>query len=297
MQETSSSKSLDEIIIDLKAAFKYLISKTIAILLFAILFSIFGFVLSWYKGPSYKATLNFVSENSNSDGLSGYAGIASQFGIDLGGRGGGGAFEGDNLIEVLKSRRLIVSTLLSPINNNDTTKLLIHLFIENHFKGKGLDSIKLLNFVTNKGVPNRQIDSVLNSISNQISKGKLLIEKKDKKLNFILLSFEDNNELFAKLFVEKLAANAINFFTEYKTKKTTNNLRLLQNQCDSLRQVLHESLNGAAEVSDLNINPLKQIVRSDLQKKQVDVQTSTVMYTELLKQFALAKVQFKKKLH
>lgn len=294
MDINNSEMSFEETISSLKRMFKFFISKIFIIVLAAFLFSLTGFFYSWYKGPVYRATLNFVSENSNTDGLSGYAGIASQFGIDIGG-GRGGAFEGDNLIEVLKSRRLVCNTLLSPISDKDTTRLLIELYIYNHFKGAALDSIKSINFVSNKGVPNRRVDSILNGIYNQIVKGGgLVIEKKDKKLNFILLTFDDKNEIFAKLFVEKLASNAIAFFTEYKTKKATNNLHLLENQCDSLRGLLHQNLNGVAEISDLNVNPLKQIIKSDVQKKQIDVQTSTVMYSELLKQYALAKVSLQK---
>ena len=39
----------------------------------------------WLQDPKYTAHLNFVSDNGNGGGgLSAYAGIASQFGIDLG---------------------------------------------------------------------------------------------------------------------------------------------------------------------------------------------------------------------
>jgi hypothetical protein len=55
--------------------------------------------------PTYEATLTFALEEGESAGGS-IAGLASQFGYNIGGSGGG-AFTGYNLLELMKSRRLI----------------------------------------------------------------------------------------------------------------------------------------------------------------------------------------------
>ena len=52
--------------------------------------------------PTYTATLTFALEEGESGGGS-LSGLASQFGYNI----GGGAFTGDNLLELMKSRRLI----------------------------------------------------------------------------------------------------------------------------------------------------------------------------------------------
>jgi hypothetical protein len=55
--------------------------------------------------------LTFALEEGESGGGS-LSGLASQFGYNIG--GGGGAFTGDNLLELMKSRRLIQDVLLTP---------------------------------------------------------------------------------------------------------------------------------------------------------------------------------------
>jgi len=55
--------------------------------------------------PTYTATLTFALEEGESGGGS-LSGLASQFGYNIGGSGGG-AFTGYNLLELMKSRRLI----------------------------------------------------------------------------------------------------------------------------------------------------------------------------------------------
>lgn len=294
MNQESNEFTLKEVISNINMISRYIFSKTIYIILIGFLFGLFGFAFSWYKGPTYRATINFVSENTGSDGIGGYASIASQFGIDLG-RGGGGAFEGDNLMEMLKSKRLIVSTLLTIVDVDAKKKPIIIYYFKLHpiKKNTKLD-IDTVNFISNLDLPNRTRDSILNAVSNNYIKGNLSIDKKDKKLNFIQLSMDDGNETFAKLFVENLCHNAIIFFTEYKTRKASASLKLLQYQADSLRNLLHGSINNYAESVDVNINPLKQKVKTESQKNQVDVQANTVMYTELLRQYALAKVSMEK---
>ena len=55
--------------------------------------------------PTYTANLTFALEEGESGGGS-LSGLASQFGYNIGGSGGG-AFTGYNLLELMKSRRLI----------------------------------------------------------------------------------------------------------------------------------------------------------------------------------------------
>ena len=61
--------------------------------------------LGYTTPPTYTATLTFALEEGES-GDGSLSGLASQFGYNIGGSGGG-AFSGDNLLELMKSRRLI----------------------------------------------------------------------------------------------------------------------------------------------------------------------------------------------
>src|SRR3546814_7090606 len=69
----------------------------------------------------------FVLEGGDSKGgLSQYAGMAAMVGVDLGG-GTSGLFQGDNIFELYKSRRMLTQTLLSK-THSDSSELLIERY-------------------------------------------------------------------------------------------------------------------------------------------------------------------------
>src|SRR4051794_39502520 len=113
MKERSSNEiPVSELLGNLADTFRFLTGKWLLILVTGVLLGLAGVLYAWLQKPDYIAQLTFVTENDKGSELGMYAGIAAQFGIDLG-SGNGGAFEGDNLIELLKSRNLVEKTLLS----------------------------------------------------------------------------------------------------------------------------------------------------------------------------------------
>src|SRR5687768_2444730 len=103
--------SVVEAITLLVQTLQYILSKWWVIAIAGLLCGSGGVLYAWLKKPLYIAEMNFVAEGEPKNGLGVYSGIAAQFGLDLG-QGGGGAFEGENLIELLKSKTLIKKTLL-----------------------------------------------------------------------------------------------------------------------------------------------------------------------------------------
>jgi hypothetical protein len=288
--EEIKTYTLADFLKTLKNNIAFLFTQWKKIFIVGFVFALIGIGYRWWRGPVYKAEMSFVAENGGGDKLGGYAGLAAQFGVDLG--QGGGAFEGENLLEVFKSRKMVVKTLLTPSEPNNATRLLIHDYIENHKLNSGASKKQFfdtLNF-SNFPIPNRRRDSVLNKVYEKIVKSQLVVEKKDKKLNFVYLDMEDGNEFFAKRFSEALSNNTIEYYTKYKTKKSKFNVDLMQSQADSLKRLLTGNIVDIAELNDLNVNPNKQILKTSSQKKQIDVQANTAMYVEVLKQLALAKI-------
>jgi len=104
----------------------------------------------------------------------------------------------------------------------------------------------------------------------------------------------DKDEKFAKKFIECLTFNAIKYYTEYKTKKSKQNVDILQHQADSVKGTLMGSITDVASLNDLNVNPNKQIVRVGSQKRSIDVQVSSAIYVEILKNLELAKITLRK---
>jgi LPS O-antigen subunit length determinant protein (WzzB/FepE family) len=273
---------------------KYVLSKWLLIFLIAFIFGCIGILYAWLKKPVYLAEMSFTAESESSSRIGAYAALAAQFGFDLGG-GSNNIFEGDNLIELLKSRKLVVKTLLS--YSKSKKRLMIDEYLDNNEIRKGWikdEKLKNISFNENYNNSNRSVDSILTAVYKNIVDNQLNVFRKDKKLSIIIVQMKTNNEGFSKDFVELLASNAIQFYTEYKSKKARQNVDILQRQTDSVRQMLFGGISDVAVINDLNINPLRQISKTNSQKRQVDMQVNTLLYGELLKNLELSKLALRK---
>jgi uncharacterized protein involved in exopolysaccharide biosynthesis len=279
----------------IKGYWNYLWSKRIWIFLVGFVCAVLGGTYAWLQKPVYTAEITFTPENDKGSGMGSYIGLAAQFGFDLG-SGSGGVFEGDNLAEFLKSKMLIQQTLLTPVDINGQSKLLIDNYIDVNDLRKQMQEkreVKSISFSNDYQPGMRARDSIMKEIINSISES-LTIEKKDKKLNFIVARMKSTNELFAKTFLEQLVNKGIEYFVEYKSKKSRENVAILQRQTDSVEHLLTGNIVSVAASSDLNVNPIRQIVRANVQRKQVDVQVTSQVYGELLKQLELSKISLRK---
>src|SRR5438445_5255756 len=105
MNATNSDEiSLKDLILDLGEWKKYISTRWKVVLVGCLVGAVLGLALSFLKKTIYKAELSFALQDDNSSsgsGLGAAMGLASQFGIDLG-TSAGGAFTGDNLLELLK---------------------------------------------------------------------------------------------------------------------------------------------------------------------------------------------------
>ena len=137
--------SLKELILKIKEWYKFLLTQWKLIILMGVIGGVIGFTYAYFQKPVYKASLTFAMEDEKSGGggLSGALGLASSLGIDLG-TSAGGAFAGANLVELMKSRKLVEKTLLSPIIVNGKTQSLADYYLEFNEMKKGWDQKPLL---------------------------------------------------------------------------------------------------------------------------------------------------------
>ncbi len=104
----------------------------------------------------------------------------------------------------------------------------------------------------------------------------------------------DESESFAKEFIEVLCNNALTEYANYKTKKSNANLNILQKQADSLNSIITGKIYSVAMINDININPTRQISRVPIQRNNIDLNVSSAVYTEVLKQLEIAKITSRK---
>jgi hypothetical protein len=295
--------SFNEIFIKITLLFSYLKSKWKIIILSGIFGTLLGLYTVWNEKPIYKAVLTFAMEDdkASSSGIGGA--LASSFGIDLGSAGGGGgAFSGSNMAELMKSRLIVEKVLLSPVYINDKIMSLANYYIDyndlrNRWKNK--PAISKLNFPLNVKRENfsREQDSILEVFyKNLINPSNLSILQKDKKVSILTIEFNSTNELFSKFFCEKLVLETSNLYIETKSKKAKLNVDVLQKQVDSVKNELNGSITSVAmEVDNVyNLNPAFNVKGSSSKKRQVDVQANTSILTNLVVQLELAKITLRK---
>ena len=302
-ENINAEMTLKEFIEKGKDWYNYLLSKWKIILLMGIIGGLLGLTYSFIKKPIYTASLSFALEDDKGSGggLGGALGLASQLGFDFGGGSAGGAFSGNNLLELFKSRKMVQKTLLTGVVVNGKKISLAEMYIINNewrddWEGKPkFENIQFLPNVKDQKFTRVQ-DSILGVIYKQISEQELSVAEKDKKTDIILVTTNDSNELFAKYFTEALVAEVSNFYVITKSKKARMNMNILERQSDSIRNELNRAITGVAVANDntFNLNPSLNVRRTPSARRQVDVQANTAILTELVKQTELGKVTLRK---
>jgi len=213
------------LVVKLKSGIRYIKSRKGLLLIFAVLGVVLGLLYSIFIKPTYKAVSTFVLEESSKGGgmgLGQYAGLASLAGIDIGSGSEKGLFQGDNILELYKSRLMIQKTLLTPVDINGKPQLLIDRYIQsNHLleKWKSKNNIQSVNFSNNPKKFTRAEDSILRDLTKYFNKHVLTVTKPDKKLSIISVEIKAKDEVFAQLFNQTLVQTVNNFYVETQTKK------------------------------------------------------------------------------
>ena len=301
VEQITDEISLKELIQKLGEWWKYLLSKWLVIVFCAMVGGGIGLLYAFIIKPEYKAVVTFALEDDKQGGggLSGALGLASSLGIDLG-TSAGGAFSGANLIELMKSRKMVQKALLNAYIQNDHSKSLADQLLEmteinQKLIKKGIwrgESFFQVN--ADPSSFNLQQDSVISVLYELItgSNGILSVAQKDKKISIISVEVNSRNEQFSKFFAESIVKEVADFYVETKSKKARNNVAILQRQADSIRNELNLAITGVATSTDntFNLNPALNVNRVPSTKKQIDVQANTAILTQLVTNLEMAKV-------
>jgi hypothetical protein len=285
--------TLREVLLRFGYWIRFFLSKWKLFLVSALVGCSLGALVSILKKPVYHAETSFVLEENDMSNMGPVSGIASLLGMNLGSiTSSSGLFQGDNIMELYRSDNMLGKTLLSPFNENS---LLIERFISFQKldeKWSNKVDFNLMDFSLPRENFSITQDSVVKEISKIIREKHLFVEKPNRKLTIIQVNISHKDESFAKIFNETLVEIVNKFYLETKTKKTAENLQILQSQADSVRVILDQSILALASTADQrpNLNPLFQTAQVETRKKQIDVQASSAIYGEIVKNLEMAKV-------
>lgn len=290
---TSNQFTLKEVVQNISGCLTYFLSQWRIIVLAGIVGLGLGALVSVLKKPVFIASTSFVLEDGDGGGMGQMSGLASLVGVNIGSLGGtSGLFQGDNIMELYRSDRMLDEALLSDFDGDG---LLIDRFIsfeEIDRKWKSKVDIPSMDFSIPRDEFTVSQDSVVKEIAQLIRENQLSVAKPDRKLSIIQVTISSKDQAYAKVFNERLVENVNAFYRETKTKKTSENLAILQSQADSVRKILDESIGAYATATDRvpNANPLLSSASVEANKRQIDVRATGAVYEEIVKNLEIAKV-------
>lgn len=256
-----------------------------------------GFFYAKSQKPKYQSKLTFALDDGGSEGgLGGALSLAAQFGLNLG--GGKDVFAGENIIEILKSRRMVERVLLSVDTFNNKPTTLIEYFIDQsglriRTKNPAVAAIHFPIGQTKETFTYIQ-DSILFATYNEFAGNYIVAQKPDRKLNIFEVNVTSPNEKFTKIFTDRIVAETNNFYIELSSKKSLQTLAILEQRVASMKGNLNSSISSKAATQDANLNPAFAQAQVPIQQQQVNMQVYGGAYGEMFKNLELARFQYLK---
>ena len=281
----------------------YFISQYKIILYITLITSALGLLYGKLQPSTFKATSTFIVEDKSGKGGGGLSGLASQFGIDVGGLTGGGAglFDGDNILEIIKSRAIIEKVLLTKMEEPSSIKgqTIADYYIQvedlqGKFERKNIN-VKSLNFAELLGGAKHTVqqDSVLYVLFDRINKD-LNVEKKNKKSTIITLEVVSGDQVFSKIFAEELLKQTSDLYIDIKTGNLSRSINKIQQKADSLQYSLtgiyQKSFQAENATKLYNVNSSLRINTSQTEIAARDKTVSSTLYGEVVKNLETLKL-------
>jgi subunit length determinant Wzz-like protein len=288
--------SLKDIVIISREWIAYLLSKWLIIVIVGILCGVLGLMYAWFSKPKYEASLSFILANSDENG-SGILGLASQFGIDLS-SGNNDVFTGNNIIALMKSRKMVQQALLKKAAGSNTS--LLNIFCDDNKMPedwkKNARYAHVYPFPDSLSQMTPVQDSLFREIYDNVQKDYLDVSLPDKDKSIYTVVTTSHSEIFSYYLTTYIVDATAAFYIDTKTSVAHQNLKMLQHEADSLRGLLGNAITASAAETDVtfNLNPAYQVQRSASQKSQAQVQVWGTAYGEVVKDLEIAKITLQK---
>jgi len=277
--KNNDEASFKDIIVTISDYKNELKKRLLIILAVAIIFSLIGFGFSRSQEDQYNAVISFIVEDqSEGSNLSALSGMANMIGIDMGGSATS-SFNQQNIIELLKSRKIIERTLNNTCKIEGKSDLLI-----NHY-------IRINNLITDSSAINLSSnyynDSITRIVWFRIIDRDMDILFQNDKANILDLSFESLNAELAKNFTEIVIDEMSEMYIDHQTEKSRNTLNNLYNRSDSIFKDLKISERNFAKVKDNNMRVMTASGRLEELQYMREVEILQAVYLELRKNIEL----------
>jgi len=282
--------SINQLFISFKNFFLKLINNWKIVITFSLLCGLISLIIAVYTPKTYTAKTTFVVEDAKSGSTSILSTLAGQSGIDIGSlAGGSGLLNGDNVLQLLKSKTLIKKSLLSSYDEKNT--LADRYASVYNLKSKWQSDKKINKNINFNSKLTRLEDSLLQIITNLIIDKDLRIGRLDKKVSIYELNMTSRDEKFSFLFSNYLLYNTTDFYINIKVGNIKSNIERLEKRADSLLEILDKKTYKAAEANSqlLNINKALPKLPSNAEIISRNKNIQAAVYTSLIQNLELNK--------
>lgn len=295
--------TLRDLVLHVQHGLRFLLKKWRWIVLCGILGLALGVVYALTKAPQYVARITFVTDTreGSTGGISPYAGLAAQLGINMLGNDFNGAlFSGKNIYDLMKTRRMLENTLLTKVEVDSGESLLIDQYITMKRlkrEWRGHTHLERLTFNLDTSRYSKYHNSIIAHICKSIVRENISFGKDNDRNNessLLNVEFSSEDEEFSYLFLINLVDNVAKYFVDTKTKRARANLTVLQNQLDSVQRQLYGAMTNVASFQDQNQNLIRQGPKIDQQKNSLKLTVNSSIYQELVSAVETAKMNLQK---
>lgn len=267
--------------------------KGAAIILFC---SLLAGGYSFIRKPNYKGLVTFILDEKSSGISSGLAGLASQFGFDIAGiAGNSGMLAGDNILDILTSRSIIETVLLSKVDSAQgagsptlADRYLAFSGLKRKWENKGL-SVSFAEPGKRNSYSTIQ-DSALFVLYEKLIADNIIAERLNKKGSIIKVTTESSDQIFSKLFSERLVEETRKLYVNIKTSVSAANIQRLEAKADSLQKIINAKSYQSASLQILDANMAFKTNTVPAEVSQRDRMVAYTIYTEVMKNLEVSRM-------
>jgi hypothetical protein len=281
--------TLKELILKIKEYASEIMKRWYVPAFFALLLSAFMLYQAFTTKPIYQADLTYMVNEADKSGVGGLGSLLGAFGA-----GTVGKSSPDMINELARSERIMNTSLFAKFNIDGVNDYFANHFIkiyELHKKWEK-DTTGLNGFIFNRGNFEdftRLENKALNSIhSLLIGKTGKFSPSFDKKSGIMKMTFESPNEDLSIHFTRTVFTDLGDFYVNSTTERERTNYQTLKSQKDSVFALMKNKGEDAAKFNDYQRGLLFETDKFKGQMMRQESQVSGAVYTELMKQFAVA---------
>lgn len=285
-----SKNGIPNVIDDLQKGVNFILRRWWLFAIAGFLAGVIGFFYAGSQKPTFKSHLTFALDDDNNS-MGGILSLASQFGLNF---GSSSIFSGDNILDIMTSRRMVEGVFLSVDTFNAKPYTLIEYYLEVSDARKNNKRMENIHFPLGqlRNTYNYQQDSLLYKVYEDFSKNDMVAQRPNRKQSIYEVSVTTPNEKLTKIFTDRIVSETNNFYIDIRTKKAKETLDVLEGRTSMIKSNLNSSISNKAAIQDVNINPAFSAAQVPLQKQQANIQVYGAAYGEMFKNLELARFQY-----